>query len=52
MGVLGVLRILFKEAMREELIKEDPTKQIEPLKVKGLMRGIFSLEELAELFPR
>ena len=51
MSVLGVLRILFKEAMREELIKEDPTKQIEPLKVKQLTRGVFSLEELAKLFP-
>ena len=49
--VLGVLRILFKEAMREELIKEDPTKQIEPLKIKRLVRGVFSLAELGKLFP-
>jgi len=49
--VLGVMRILFKEAVREELIKEDPTKQLEPLKVKRLERGVFTLEELAKLFP-
>jgi integrase len=51
MGILGVLRILFKEAVREELLKEDPTKQIEPLKVKRLERGVFTLAELAKLFP-
>jgi hypothetical protein len=39
---LGVLRILFKEAIREELIKEDPTKQIKPLKVRGIVRGVFA----------
>jgi integrase len=51
MGILGVLRILFKEALREELVKEDPTKQIEPLKVKQLARGVFTIDELAKLFP-
>jgi site-specific recombinase XerD len=51
MGVRGVLRILFKEAVREELLKEDPTKQIESLKVRKLERGVFTLDELAKLFP-
>lgn len=49
--ILGVLRILFKEAVREELIKEDPTKQLEPLKIKRQVRGVFSLAELSKLFP-
>ncbi len=49
--VMSVLRVLLREAVRDELIKEDPTKQLEPLKIKRMVRGVFNMAELGRLFP-
>ncbi|MGD0727067.1 MAG: tyrosine-type recombinase/integrase [Spirochaetia bacterium] len=49
--ILGVSKILFTVALEEELIKESPTALLKAVKADKLVRGVFTLAELAKLFP-
>jgi integrase len=49
--VLFSFRIVLRKAEEDGLIPFNPLEQIEPLGVKPKERDVFSLEELARLFP-
>jgi integrase len=45
------LNIVFQEAKRQGLVKENPVADIEPLPNNYTERGTFTLDELGKLFP-
>jgi len=47
---LAFLKIMFKEAVRRELIIADPSISIMPLKTKSIQRGVLTRDEVASLF--
>ena len=50
--VMGVVKIVFKEALFREDIASDPTTGVGAMAEHRKVRGDFTLEELARLFPR
>ena len=49
--VMSVLRVLLREAVRDELITYEPTKQLEPLKIKRMVRGVFDIAQHRQALP-
>jgi integrase len=49
--VMTVLKTIIKEALIREEIEKDPTVGLGMIKYEPVQRGIFSLEELENLFP-
>ena len=47
---LAFLKIMFKEAVRRELIISNPAFSIAPLKAASVTRGVFTQEEVSKLF--
>ncbi|MDC7228528.1 MAG: tyrosine-type recombinase/integrase [Spirochaetales bacterium] len=47
---LAFIKIMFKEAVRRQLIINDPAASIKPLKVESVTRGVLTQEEVTILF--
>ncbi len=47
---LAFLKIMFKEAVRREIIFEDSSSSIMPLKTEAVVRGVLSQDEVSKLF--
>ncbi|MBA7675023.1 hypothetical protein ES703_83251 [subsurface metagenome] len=48
---LGVVKVIFREALYREEINRDPTAGVGRVKYQKQERGIFTTEELRALFP-
>jgi integrase len=48
---LGIVKVIFREALYREEINRDPTAGVGRVKYHGVERGIFTVEELCTLFP-
>jgi hypothetical protein len=48
---LGVVKVIFREALYREEINRDPTAGVGRVKYHRVERGIFTVEELRSLFP-
>lgn len=48
---LGVVKVIFREALYREEITRDPTTGVGKVKYRKEERGIFTAEELRQLFP-
>jgi hypothetical protein len=48
---LGIVKVIFREALYREEINRDPTAGVGKIKERRKERGIFTSEELRELFP-
>ena len=48
---LGIVKVIFREALYREEINRDPTAGVGKIKEQKVERGIFTVEELRELFP-
>ncbi len=49
--VLGIVKVIFREALFREEIHRDPTAGVGKIKERKKERGIFTVEELKALFP-
>jgi len=49
--VLGIVKVIFREALYREEIKHDPTAGVGRIKEHRVERGVFTVKELRELFP-
>ena len=50
--IIGIVKVVFREALFREEIDRDPTAGIGKMKNQQRVRGIFSVEELKKLFPK
>ena len=48
---LGIVKVIFREAMYREEVNRDPTAGVGRIKERKTERGIFTVGELRELFP-
>jgi len=48
---LGIVKVIFQEALYREEINRDPTAGVGRIKERRKERGIFTVEELRALFP-
>lgn len=49
--VIGVVKIILREAVIREVLDRDPTEYVRSVKGKKRERGIFTIDELKKLFP-
>jgi len=49
--VIGIVKVIFREALYREEINRDPTAGVGKIKERRKERGIFTVEELRALFP-
>ena len=49
--VIGVVKIILREAVIREELERDPTEYVRNVKGKKRVRGIFAVDELRRLFP-
>jgi len=50
--IIGVLKIVFREALFREELFRDPTSGLGNIKYQTREKGIFSIEEIKQLFPK